>query len=261
MLVGPGGPAPALLTLIALPITGLAIYLILRRADLRQRQGAAAGTALALITVLVPAMLAAIHIGFYNPRYSAPALVPVVIAGGSGFAAARSPRLGAAALVGFAALWLAIFGLIVANPIYQNADWRGASEALGVSPSKRLVMVNGISLKVIKLYRPDATVNYGARVRVQEIDVVAPPKEAAGVAGSVPHPDGRPPAPRFSLVDRGGGDSYLVLRYRSRVPRIVRIGALHNPMGDASIADLPNPPDRSYRTMLEPRGAGFGEPG
>ena len=165
--------------------------------------------------VLIPVLLALVGVDFLNTRNVLPALPPLLVVLGTGFAASRP-----AAVLGLAlALVLVTVVLLVdTDPRYQRDDWRGVSHTLGVADENRVIVVSPASgLLVLALYQSGLRPLDGPAT-VSEIDLVGLPDNVPGQGiGTLPRPTGTPQLPPgFKLTDAAYARTYTVLRFRAR---------------------------------------------
>jgi 4-amino-4-deoxy-L-arabinose transferase-like glycosyltransferase len=182
------------------------------------------------IAVLVPVALALCGVDFLDTRNLLPALPPLAIAAGIGFAgwgdlATESRRpgwrpVGICAAVGLALVSLVVVVLVDADARYQRDDWRGVSHALGRDTEPRVVLVDPASGKIpLQVYMPGLRALTGP-VAVRELDVVVVPANVRGGGiGMPPRVTGPQPAPAgFTLSQAVYGSTYTVLRYAAPSP-------------------------------------------
>jgi hypothetical protein len=129
------------------------------------------------------------------------------------------------ALGGLGAIWLSINVLSAPVPKFEREDWRGAAEALGTPAVDRAIVVTPYPGRgPLRIYLPGLERMPPTGAAVQDLDVIglAPLLRRVGRAPVPPRPAGLPPVPSgFRLVERRYEKYFTVLRFHSRVPRMV----------------------------------------
>jgi mannosyltransferase len=182
------------------------------------------------VAVLVPVVLAVCGVDFLDTRNLLPALPPLVIAAGIGFAGwadlaveSRRPDWRTAGI--WAAAALALVSLVVVvlvdtNSRYQRDDWRGVARTLGQVTAARVLLVDPASGEIpLQAYMPGLRA-LTAPVAVRELDVVVLPPNARGRGiGTPPRMTGPQPAPPgFTLSGVTYASTFTVLRYVAPSP-------------------------------------------
>jgi mannosyltransferase len=209
-----------------------------------------------VVAVLVPVVLAVCGVDFLDTRNLLPALPPLMIAAGIGFAGwaelaaeSRRPDWRTAGIWAAAALALVslVAVLLVDNDSrYQRDDWRGVAHTLGQVTAARVLLVDPASGEIpLQVYLPDLRA-LTAPVAVRELDVVVVPANAQGGGiGTPPRMIGPQPAPAgFSLSGVTYASTYTVLRYTAPSPVPV----------SPSLAGLPWLGQTGYGALLQNRG-------
>jgi mannosyltransferase len=181
-----------------------------------------------LSCLVLPLILALVGVDFLDTRNVLPALPALLVVAGVGFALPRAWPLGGGLAAALVAVLAVIVVLVNTNPVYQRADWRGASAALGPAHDTRAIVVSSAAGQLqlqpyLRGLRPFGTVE-----RVQEIDIVGIPAESSGGGlGPAPRPVSPLPMPsQFHLVSADYNRVYTVLRYRARRAAAVSAGLL-----------------------------------
>jgi mannosyltransferase len=177
------------------------------------------------VAILVPVGLAACGVDFLDTRNLLPAVPPLAIAGGIGFAGwgdlaveSRRPDWRTAGTWAAGALALVSLGVIMlvdTDSRYQRDNWRGVAHALGADPGARVLLVDPPSGEIpLQVYMPDLRA-LAAPVAVRELDVVVVPANIRGAGvGVPPRVSGPQPAPLgFTLTGAVYDSTYTVLRY------------------------------------------------
>jgi mannosyltransferase len=186
-----------------------------------------------VVAVLVPVVLAICGVDFLDTRNLLPALPPLMIAAGIGFAgwtelAAESRRpdwrtVGIWSAAALALVSLVVVVLVDTDSRYQRDDWRGVAHALGAVTTARVLLVDPASGEIpLQAYMPGLRA-LTAPVAVRELDVVVVrPNVRGGGIGPPPRSTGEQPAPTgFTLAGVTYASTYTVLRYTAPSPEPV----------------------------------------
>jgi hypothetical protein len=222
-LVGFDAPLEALATLVALLLAALALFLLARRADGRERRGAMRAGVIAAAALLVPLVLALVGLDYLIARNVIVAWVPAVIALGAGFGAVRAGWPGTAGAAALCALSLAVVIAIDVRPAYQRGDWRSVGERLGpLREPRALVISPQLGHIPLSLYtqKPAAFPQFALPFR--DLYVVAVAERRAGQTPKPPRPEVAPTPPQgFKLVEKRYTESFTLLRYRAEPYRYI----------------------------------------
>ena len=245
VLIGPGGPWKAQLTILGSLIFVLAVHL-LGRLPRPQLRGAELAATLSVPGVLMASGFLALHIGL-DARYLLPVAVPVAVLIGCGLGSAESGKLGLAATALLCGMWLLVGITSATVPrLGGREDTRGAARALGVAHVGRLIAIDQRwDLVPLEEYRPAARVYGDPRARITELDVVAMPSRGFPSGSDA----NRPPPPRLLGLPGGmrltritWGPTFVIERYTARRPVTVRL----SPPAGTFTSD--------WRFLYEPRG-------
>lgn len=222
-IIGQGQPDKALLTAIGCALVAVALGLLVTRARRSERSAALLAAAVGLGGIAVAVVVAVVATDYFNTRNliaTWPALMLVVAVGLGG---ARAGRAGAAATVALTVLSLVCVANVVADPVFQRPDWRGAAQALGPRGTEpRALVSDQHSQAPLQPYLPGLAAYPAAGDRVGEVDVVwLPTTYGAPLAPITPVP-----LPGFRLVAVRRTQTYAVLRYRAAAPRPESAAAL-----------------------------------
>ena len=200
------------------------------------RARAAWPLAVGATALLVPVVLALGGIDFLDTRNLLPALPPLVIAAGIGFAgwgelATESRRpgwrpAGICAAAGLALVSLVVVVLVATDSRYQRDDWRGVAHALGSAASgARVLLVDPASGEIPLQAYLSGLRTLTAPVAVRELDVAVVPRNVRGGGiGTPPRVTGPQPAPPgFTLAG-------------SRVRLDLHAAALHGALAGGGLA-------------------------
>ncbi len=226
------GPSPGVdrLWLAPLVVIVIAGAVTARRTARRDRRVAGALALLGAVAVAPPLGAALAGIDVFLGRYLLAAAVPVAVALAVLLLAAPGARLGMAAVLVVAALWVAADAAVARDPALQRADWRAVADvADSGSPHRVLVVdVGGGQSNPLRHYLPGVdTLDDGESMAVDQIDVLvgraadAPCNFFVGRACAFVFLGGRLPDPvagRFHLAERYQLDQFVIERYRADVP-------------------------------------------
>jgi hypothetical protein len=250
VLVGPAGPARAVLTVLILFIGIPAGVLALRSPQTTRRQLIRAVYLIAP-TLLVVELVISAHV-LVEGRYLLPMWLPVGLAVCYALASPSAGRLGLALAGILICVWAGISVVSMAVPKFgAQDDTLGAARSLGVATTDRLIAINE-SWDVVPLqaYRPHASADTSAVVRVRELDVVAMPSGAEPSPAEHPRPSslGAGVLPRgLRLAQIIRGSTFLIERFVSPTPVRIRVDGRGTAFTDIN-----------WRFLNEPAGSGMG---
>jgi mannosyltransferase len=194
------------------------------------RARAAWPLAVGVAALLVPIVLALGGVDFLDTRNLLPALPPLVVAAGIGFAGwgelaieSRRPGwspAGICAAAGLALVSLVVVVLVATDSRYQRDDWRGVAHALGSDTGARVLLVDPASGEIpLQAYMSGLRV-LTAPAAVRELDVAVVPRNVRGGGiGTPPRATGPQPVPSgFTLAGVVYASTYTVLRYIAPSP-------------------------------------------
>lgn len=246
------GPAPRFAWLWLVPLVVMvAIGAVMSSRAGRRDRRVVGGLLLLTVAGVVPALgAAAAGTDVLLGRYLLAAFVPLLVASAVALLAGRSFRLGAAAVLVIAGVWIGADVAVARDPRLHRADWRAvagvAADDPGAHARALIVDTNGGQSSPLHRYLPSATVLApGDTVSIDRIDVLV--ARPAGVpcnfyvgrgcgfvflGGPLPEPV----ADRFVLTERRGLDQFVVERYRADAPvTVAREDLLAVPEDDAYV--------------------------
>lgn len=218
-VVGFQPPAQVAVSLLAFLAVPVAVWLLARRADERERSGALIAGSVGAVAALGPIVVAVLPgLDYVVTRYTASALVPLVAAISIGLAVRAAARVGSAALA-----WLCAFSVMVDvvtadHPKFDHDDWRAAARALPPATGRRVLVVTPRSgVAVLSIYVAGARFLERGPGSASEIDVIALPRPIRRIGHSPvpPRPPSPPAPPGFRLVERRNAATFTLARYRA----------------------------------------------
>jgi hypothetical protein len=218
-VVGFQPPAQVLVSVLAFLALPVAAWLLVTRADARERRAAWAAGFVGGAALLGPAAMALVPaLDYLSTRYTVSAFVPLVCVVAIALGGVRAGRVGVGALT-----WLCAFSVMVdvvtANrPKFDHEDWRAAARALGPADGPRaLVVTPWRGTRVLAIYVPGVHRPSRPSSAVGEIAVIGLPPSLRCI-GQRPRPPrpASPPAPAgFELVQRREAPTFTLIRYRA----------------------------------------------
>jgi mannosyltransferase len=230
-LVGYQPPYQIASSVAAFALALVAVWLLVRRGDERERSAALLGVTVGTATVLGPVLLKLIGFDYVLTRYLTAGWIAVASVAAIGFAVRRAGRAGPAAAAALCALFVAIDIGSAWEPKFDREDWRGAAAALGPRvPGRAVVVSPGIGAEVVRYYRP-GTVTKGlpeyARLRAIVLVGLAPRYRRIGRTPKPPRPATVPPPwPGFELAGRRDAEHFTIVRFTAARRRTVRLPLL-----------------------------------
>ena len=213
-LVGFSGPAQVSLALLSAVVLVVATIGLWR---LGRHRAVVATLTVAGATLLIPTAAAVVGVDFLNSRNLLPALVPLLVLAGAGFAALPA-SLGITSVATLAAVGVVTTVGVNAVPGYQRTNWRGIDAAVGDSRDRRLLVIAPLTAEIaLRPYREGIAVAVLPK-RVREVLVAVAALESEESDRTVP-PRPAPPRVRgFTLAGRDLDSSYTLYRYRAPRP-------------------------------------------
>ena len=199
---------------VGLVLAVIALALLLRRADRREREGGLIMAGVGFAAIATPFVLAALGADFIDPRNLIGSVVPFLVAAGIGFGCRRAGRIGAVSAGAAALLFIVVVAATYVSSQMQRPDWRGAAAAMGPPTGPRLLVVARNGNEPIAYYRDAREFRppHFRHERVNEIDVLSTLSRVT------------PPGDGFRLVEKRGLAPCCVL-WRYRAPHRVLIRA------------------------------------
>jgi dolichyl-phosphate-mannose-protein mannosyltransferase len=198
-----GSPSRALSAVTAVVLAAVAALAVWHG---RERRGWWLATGIGAAALATPLAAKAVGVDYLYPRNMVGMWVPLAVALG---AAARS-RVGTLAIGALCAALLALTLAVDLDAKLQRSDWRGAAAAIGRAAQPRAIVTPAVGDDPIAYYAGGVKLAHGA-VTVGEID-------ALGFSGAG-RPAGRRVPSGFSQVSRRRVAGFILVRYRSAVPR------------------------------------------
>jgi hypothetical protein len=215
-------------------LTAVALLLVAIRGSKRERHGALVGLAVGLGVAALALLAALVGKDYVVERNLLPALLPLTVAVGIGFAVERARRVGLLFAVALCAYWIAFGVHVTQTPNLQRPDFRAITEALGKPRVPRAIVTWKLAADPVRFYLHDKSLRiFSGDTPMREIDVIS--KSTVGQPERVP--------PKFHPVARIRFERLTLTRYMSNrvreipfyVLRDVRTGFGVN----AVVADTP----------------------
>ena len=238
-------PSPAFIVaggLLALTVA----YIAARRGTDHDRRGAARLVGLGLAALALPVALALLGVDYFSARNSLAALVPLAIGLSAGLTARGVPmaRIAAAAMIAFS---LTVVAATAGQPKFHSEDWRGAVGDLPPDTLARAIVATPgqAGRKSLEFYLGARPVGASLRPRVQEVDVLALPRQGSSRVDSILAAS----LPRLGLhgFHRAGlhrESDFLLATFRAPKPVAVAALDLERRVGDGKPMVVYQPPYR-----------------
>jgi mannosyltransferase len=211
-------PPSLLFGYLAIALVAAGIAMLVWRVRGEPLRAAAVPLGIGAIAMAMPLLVSLAGVDVLLFRNLIAAWVPLAVVLAIGFAAAgRAGVVGAAALV---AVWLGIWGGILADDRYHRDDWEGIAAVLGPPSADRVLVVH-------PAHQEDALERYGHTVEafggepVRAREIVSVGSFDADVA-----PETLPMLPGFELVEREQVQRMGLARYRAPAPRELEAAAV-----------------------------------
>ncbi len=183
-------------------LIGAALLLVAARGARDERRGALLGLVVGLGVAALALLAALVGKDYVVERNLLPALVPLLVAAGIGFAADGARRLGLLLAVALCAYWVAFDVHVTQTPNLQRPDFRAITDELGPPRVPRAVVTWKLAADPVRFYLQDHALRiYSGETPMREIDVIS--KSAVGVPEGVPrtfHPVARIRFERLTLT-------------------------------------------------------------
>lgn len=206
-------PPSLLLGYLAIALVATGIAMLAWRLRGEPLRAAAVPLAIGAAAMALPLLVSLAGVDVLLFRNLIAAWVPLAVVLAIGFTAAG--RAGTVAAVGLVAVWLGIWGGILADDRYHRDDWQGIAAVLGPPSADRVLVVH-------PAHQEDALERYGHTVqgfgegpdRAREIVSI-------GAFDADVAPQTLPGLPGFRLVEREQVQRMGLARYRAPSPRAI----------------------------------------
>ncbi len=183
-------------------LIGIALLILAVRGSRGERRGALLGLVVGLGVAALALAAALAGKDYVVERNLLPALVPLLVAAGIGFAADGARRLGLLLATALCAYWIAFGVHVTETPNLQRPDFRSITEALGTPRVPRAIVTWKLAADPVRFYLHDKSLRtFGGETPMREIDVIS--KSAVGEPEGVPrtfHPVARIRFERLTLT-------------------------------------------------------------
>jgi uncharacterized membrane protein len=215
-------------------LIGVALLLVAVRGSKGERRGALLGLAIGLGVAALALLAVAFDKDYVVERNLLPALVPLAVAAGIGFATDGARRLGLLLSLVLCAYWIAFDIHVTQTPNLQRPDFRALTEELGPPRVPRAIVTWKLAADPVRFYLQDHALRiYSGDTPMREIDVIS--------KSTVGYPEGVPP--KFHPVARIRFERLTLTRFMSNRTREIPFYVLsHVRTGfgvNAVVADSP----------------------
>jgi 4-amino-4-deoxy-L-arabinose transferase-like glycosyltransferase len=155
-------------------LIGAALLLVAVRGSRIERRGALLGLVVGLGVVALALVAVLFGKDYVVERNLLPALLPLAIVVGIGFAVERARRLGMVLAIVLCAYWIAFDIHVTQTPNLQRPDFRAISEELGPPRVPRAIVSWKLAADPVRFYLRDHAVRmYSGERPMREIDVIS----------------------------------------------------------------------------------------
>jgi mannosyltransferase len=187
-------------------LTAVALLLVAFRGSKSERRGTLIGLTVGLGVAALALLAALVGKDYVVERNLLPALLPLTVAVGIGFAVERARRLGLLFSVALCAYWIAFGVHVTQTPNLQRPDFRAITEALGAPRVPRAIVTWKLAADPVRFYLHDKSLRiFSGDTPMREIDVIS--KSTVGQPERVP--------PQFHPVARIRFERLTLTRYMS----------------------------------------------
>jgi mannosyltransferase len=187
-------------------LTAVALLLVAIRGSRSERRGTSIGLAVGLGVAALALLAALVGKDYVVERNLLPALLPLTVAVGIGFAVEGARRIGLLFAVALCAYWLAFGVHVTQTPNLQRPDFRAITEALGAPRVPRAIVTWKLAADPVRFYLHDKSLRiFSGDTPMREIDVIS--KSTVGQPERVP--------PEFHPVARIRFERLTLTRYMS----------------------------------------------
>ncbi len=187
-------------------LLGVALLIVALRGSSGERRGAALGLVVGLGVAALALAAALVGKDYVVERNLLPALVPLAVAAGIGFATDRARRIGVVLALALCAYWVAFDIHVTQTPNLQRPDFRAIVKALGSPRVPRAIVTWKLAADPVRFYLHDKSLRiFSGETPMREIDVIS--KSTVGPPERVP--------PKFHPVARIRFERLTLTRYMS----------------------------------------------
>jgi uncharacterized membrane protein len=183
-------------------LIGVALLIVALRGSRAERRGTLLGLVVGLGVAALALVAALAGKDYVVERNLLPALVPLAVAAGIGFATERARRFGLLLAVALCAYWVAFDIHVTQTPNLQRPNFRAITETLGSPRVPRAIVTWKLAADPVRFYLHDKSLRvFSGETPMREIDVIS--KSAVGQPERVPpgfHPVARIRFERLTLT-------------------------------------------------------------
>jgi mannosyltransferase len=199
-------------------LVGAAVLLVAVRGSARERRAAALNAVLGLGVAALALVAALIGKDYVVERNLLPALVPLTLMTGIGFAVSGARRLGPLLALALCAYWVAFDIHVTQTPNLQRPDYRAIVDDLGPPRFPRAIVSWKLAADPIRFYLDDRALRiYSGETPLREIDVIS--KSTIGYPRGVP--------PLFRAAGRIRFERLTLTRFMAPHPEEIPYYMLH----------------------------------
>jgi len=213
-LVGLYGPLEVYSALLTGLLVVLAVALLWRHGETRLRWLALQIGSVGAVAVLLPLLLALMHIVAYSfeGRHLIAAWIPFALLVAMGLGVAHDRRMGALLGLALCAISIAVIVGIDTIPGYQRDNWRGVATALSSHPGASVIVTPSEGFVPLSIYLPRLELVSASRYPARELEFVALRSKHTGHAPLPPVVSTKPP-PGYRLAEVKRTETYAIARF------------------------------------------------
>jgi mannosyltransferase len=187
-------------------LAAFGLLLVVVRGSRSERRGASVGLVVGLGVAALALLAALIGKDYVVERNLLPALMPLTVAVGIGFAVEGARRVGLLFALALCAYWIAFGVHVTQTPNLQRPDFRAITEALGAPRVPRAIVTWKLAADPVRFYLHDKSLRiFSGDTPMREIAVIS--KSTVGQPERVP--------PKFHPVARIRFERLTLTRYMS----------------------------------------------
>jgi hypothetical protein len=213
-LVGLYGPLEIYSALLTGLLVVVAVARLWRHGETRVRQLALQIGGVGAAAVLLPLLLALMHIVAYSfeGRHLIAAWIPFALLVAMGLGVARDRRVGAVLGLALCAISIAVIVGTDTIPGYQRDNWRGVATTLSSDRGASVIVTPSEGFVPLSIYLPHLELASASRLPARELEFVALRSKRTGHTPLAPVVTTKPP-PGYRLAEVKRTETYAVARF------------------------------------------------